>query len=125
MVKSPLCSLPCGLLNHIPGLREHSRPVEYPPSLQALGQPERLLYFLMTWGAVLTENHQFLFLLMVAGCLVFSLQLPVMETNIGFLSPIPRVPNLDSSENLGSPEATNIEELKTVIGEWLRTRKGP
>ena len=30
MVKSPLCSLPCGLLNHIPGLRKHSRPVEYP-----------------------------------------------------------------------------------------------
>lgn len=33
--------------------------------------------------------------------------------------------NRDSSENLGSPGATNIEELKTMIGEWLRTLKGP
>ena len=33
-----------------------------------------------------------LVLIMVAGCLVFSSQLPVIETNTGFLSPIPRVP---------------------------------
>lgn len=33
--------------------------------------------------------------------------------------------NLDSSDNLGSPGVTNIEELKMVIGEWLRIVKGP